>query len=61
MEVKNITELEDGSGLIEVEMDSEEIKALLQKAFTIGLIEGLQLVEENKLNELKSKADLGNT
>ena len=61
MEVKNITEQEDGSGLVEVEMNAEEIKALLQLAFTIGLTDGLQLVAEKKLNDLKSKTDLGNT
>ena len=61
MEVKNITEQEDGSGLVEVEMSAEEIKALLQLAFTIGLTDGLQLVAEKKLNDLESKIDLGNT
>ncbi len=53
MMVKNLTEMEDGSALIELDLSPEEIQALIQSAVTIGLTEGIKLVEQNKLKELK--------
>ena len=53
MMIKNLTEMEDGSALIELDLSSEELQALIQAAVTIGLTEGIKLVEQNKLKELK--------
>ena len=58
MEVINIVEQEDGSAIIELEMTAEEKHHLMESAFIIGLTEGLKLVVEKKVNELKSKTDL---
>ena len=53
MMIKNLTEMEDGSALIELDVSPEELQALIQAAVTIGLVEGIKLVEQNKLKELK--------
>lgn len=58
MMVKNWTEYEDGSALLSIDLSPEEIQALIQAAVTIGLTEGLKLVEQNKLKELKECQDL---
>ena len=58
MMVKNLTEYEDGSALLSIDLSSEEIQALIQAAVTIGLTEGIKLVEQNKLKELKKCLDL---
>lgn len=57
MMVKNWTEYEDGSALLSIDLSPEEIQALIQAAVTIGLTEGLKLVEQNKLKELKECLD----
>lgn len=50
--------MEDGSALIELDLSSEELQALIQAAVTIGLVEGVKLVEQNKLKELKECQEL---
>lgn len=58
MMIKNLTEMEDGSALIELDLSPEELQALIQSAVTIGLTEGIKLVEQNKLKELKECQEL---
>lgn len=57
MQIVSMTEQEDGSALVEIDFSPEELQALLQSAVTIGLVEGLKLVEQNKLKELKECQD----
>ena len=57
MQIVSMTEQEDGSALVGIDFSPEELQALLQSAVTIGLVEGLKLVEQNKLKELKQCQD----
>lgn len=51
MMVKNWTEYEDGSALLSIDLSPEEIQALIQAAVTIGLTEGLKLVEKERIKQ----------
>ncbi len=52
MTVSELVEHEDGSAAITFDMNVEEMKALLSVALTIGLIEGLRMVQQKLEKEL---------
>jgi hypothetical protein len=53
MKVISITEMEDGSAVVELDMSPDEMRSLLEYAVCMGLIEGLKLLQKQKLEELK--------
>ena len=54
MKVTSITEHEDGSATIMVNMSEEEKHALISSAVIIGLTEGLKLKETQSIEEFKN-------
>ena len=60
MEIISVEEQEDGSALVQCDFTADEIQKLIETALIIGLTEGLIKMKEEKLNDLKSKTDLGN-
>lgn len=61
MKVTDLIEHEDGSATVTFDMTKEETAAILESALRIALIEGLKMVDEKKLNELKEADELRNT
>ena len=60
MQILSVEEQEDGSALVQCDFTADEIQKLIETALIIGLTEGLIKMKEEKLNDLKSKTDLGN-
>ena len=55
MEIISVKEHEDGSATYTFDMTEQERNALLQSALLMGITEGVKLLVEKKLNELKSR------
>jgi len=53
MQVISMTEMEDGSAVVELDMSPDEMRSLLEYAVCMGLVEGLKLLQKQKLEELK--------
>lgn len=53
MQVISMTETEDGSAVVELDMSSDEMRSLLEYAICMGLVEGLKLLQKQKLEELE--------
>lgn len=53
MKILSITETEDGSAVVELDMSSDEMRSLLEYAVCMGLVEGLKLLQKQKLKELE--------
>ena len=44
-----MTEMEDGSAVVELDMSPDEMRSLLEYAVCMGLVEGLKLLQKQKL------------
>lgn len=53
MQVISMTEMTDGSTVVELDMSSDEMRSLLEYAICMGLVEGLKLLQKQKLEELE--------
>lgn len=53
MQVISMTEMTDGSAVVELDMSSDEMRSLLEYAVCMGLVEGLKLLQKQKLEELE--------
>ncbi len=52
MTVSDLVEHEDGSATVTFDINVEEMKAIMTSALTIGLIEGLRMVQQKLEKEL---------
>ena len=56
MQVIDYVEQEDGSALVTLDMTEEEKFLLIESAIIIGLIEGIKLVEKERIKECQDLA-----
>ena len=56
MQVIDYVEQEDGSAIVTFDMTEEEKVLLIESAIIIGLIEGIKLVEKERIKECQDLA-----
>lgn len=57
MRVTKVIEHKDGSATIKFDVNKEELSQLLESAIRIGLLEGLKLVDEQRVQEFVKNHD----